>query len=193
MSVYTWPTAVVPRSVQLRLLPAVRLFTSPYNRQTQAVDLMAETWRLQMALPPMTDKTLAGSLEALFDRLKGQVHQVNLWHFGRPAPQGTMRGAPTLSANAAQLANTVSISGTGTLLAGDMIGIGGQLCRVMADVTLPGSVEIAPRLRTAKSSGTAVTWDKPTATFMLATPDGVPLVYEPGMQQGPDVEWMEKV
>lgn len=193
MSVYTWPAAVQPRAVQLRLLPAIRTFTSPYNRSTQAVDLMAETWRLQMTLPPGTDRVVAGALEAFFDRLKGQVHQAALWHFGRPAPLGTMRGSPTLSANAAQLANTVAINGTGTLLAGDMIGIGGQLCRVMADASLPGSVEIAPRLRSAMPSGTAITWDKPTANFMLATPDGVPLVYEPGLYQGTEVEWMEKV
>lgn len=192
MTIYAWPAAVQPRSIQLRLLPAVRTFTSPYSRQTQAVDLMAETWRLQMALPPNTDRTQGGALEALFDRLKGQVNQVALYHFGRPAPMGTMRGAPTLSASAAQLANTVSISGTGTLLAGDMIGIGGQLCRVMADATLPATVEIAPRLRVDKASGTAVTWDKPTANFMLAG-DGVPLVWEPGFYQGPDIEWMEKV
>lgn len=192
MSVYTWPATVVPRTVQLRLMPAIRTFTSPYSRQTQAVDLLAETWRLQMTLPPNTDRIVAGALEAFFDRLKGQVHQASLWHFGRPAPLGSMRGSPTLSANAAQLANTVAINGSGTLLAGDMIGVGGQLCRVMADATLPGSVEIAPRLRTAVASGSAVAWDKPTANFMLAS-DGVPLVYEPGFYRELEVEWMEKV
>ena len=193
MSVYTWPATVVPRTVQLRLMPAIRTFTSPYSRQTQAVDLLAEAWRLQMTLPPNTDRVVAGALEAFFDRLKGQVHQVSLWHFGRPAPLGTMRGTPTLSANAAQLANTVAINGSGTLLAGDMLGIGGQLCRVMADASLPGSVEIAPRLRSAVASGAAVTWDRPTANFMLATGDGVPLVYEPGFYRELDVDWMEKV
>ena len=193
MSAYTWPAVVPrPRRTQLRLLPAIKTFTSPYSRQTQAVDLMAELWRMQLDLPDGIDKVIGGAIEAMFDRLKGQANTLALWNFSRPAPRGTMRGAPTLSASAAQLANTISISGSGTLLAGDMIGVGGQLCRVMADASVPGSVEIAPRLRVAMASGTAVTWDKPTAAFLLMS-DGAGVDWMPGGYSGTSVEFIESL
>lgn len=193
MTVYSVPSGFPsPSRVQLRIMPSVRTFTSPYSMQVQAVDLMSEVWRMQLDLPATNSKITAGAVEALFDRLKGQANQIALWHFGRKAPLGTMRGTPTLSASAAQWANTVSISGSGTLLAGDMIGIGGQLCRVMADASSLSSVEIAPRLRTAMSSGTTVTWDKPTANFILAA-DGPAVDYLPGMQAGITAEFIEAV
>lgn len=192
MTVYSWPITYYPRRMQLRLIPAIKTFTSPYSRQTQAVDLMSEMWRMQADLPDGTDKLIGGEIEAFFDRLKGQANQVALWNFRRPAPMGTMRGSPTLSASAAQLANTVNISGSGTLAAGDMLGIGGQLCRVMVATTLPAAVEIAPRLRAAVSSGAAVTWDRPTANFILAS-DGAPVDWSPGSYSGPQVEFMESL
>ena len=190
---YAWPAAWVPRRFELRLQPNVITFTSPLNRSTQAVDLLGERWRIVLDLPPDVDSVRAGALEAFFDRLKGPTNFVTIGHTRLRAPQGTMRGAPTLSAAAAQLANTVAIGGTsGTLLAGDMLGIGGQLCRVMANATVPGSVEIAPRLRTAMSSGTAVVWDYPTANFRLVG-DGAPVAWSPGMHDAPSIELVEAI
>lgn len=195
MSNYSWPAAVTVKRTHFFIAPAARTFTSPYSRAVQAVDLMAEVWRAQVDITDDISKVTGGQVEALFDRLKGPVNTISLYHFGRPAPLGTMRGTPTLSASAAQLANTVSISTTtgNTLLAGDMIGIGGQLCRVMADAVSVASVmtvEIAPRLRVAMSSGAAVTWDKPTSTFIMAA-DSAPVDWMPGYYTAPSVEFVE--
>lgn len=185
MTTYAWPgPANTPgwevNHFELRIKPNVKVFTGHYTPATQAVDLLGERWSAVVHLSPTTSQLYAGRREAFFDRLKGPANWLSLWHLKRPAPLGTMRGSPTLSAAAAQLANTAAVYGSGTLLAGDMIGIGGQLVRVMADVTLPGTVEFQPRLRAAMVSGTAVTWDKPAANFIL-TADGVPVVYTPGM------------
>lgn len=189
--IYTWPANVpTPNRVQLRLQSVTRDFTSPYSMQVQSIDLMAEVWRMQFDIASGNSKVTAGAIEAMFDRLKGKANQIALWHFGRPVPQGTARGTLTLSAAANQLDNTVSISGSGTLLAGDMIGIGGQLCRVMANATLPGVVEVAPRMRAAKASGTSVTWAQPTANFILVS-DGPGIDYMPGQQSGVSVEFIE--
>jgi hypothetical protein len=95
-------------------------------------------------------------------------------------------GQPVLTASVAQLANTaplLAVPGS-TLYAGDMLGINGQLIRVMSDVTFDGSgkatVEFQGRARTAWTYGTAVLWDAPKANFMLKSPDGVPTVWLPG-------------
>jgi len=80
-----------------------------------------------------------------------------------------------------------------TLLPGDMLGINGQLVRVVATSTAASgqmTVEFLPRLRAAVPAYTPIVWDKPTATFMLMS-DGVPTVERPGMYEGASIEMIE--
>lgn len=83
----------------------------------------------------------------------------------------------------------------GTLLAGDMLGINGQLVRVMADATANDAgkitVEFQPRLRAAQSSGAAVSWNKPTCNVMLKGAEGVATTYHPGYADGCSFEFVE--
>lgn len=105
-------------------------------------------------------------------------------------------GTPHVPAAIAQLAGTVTISHIAgrTLKAGDLIGIGGQLVRVMSDAVADGSgqmpVEFLPRIRVAMGPGAVVTWDRPTATFMLKA-DGVPTVWRGGSFDGASLELTE--
>jgi len=105
-------------------------------------------------------------------------------------------GSPSLAADAAQGANTIGMRGQAgrTLRAGDMLGIGQQLVRVVAPVTFDGSsfatVEFLPRLRQAVAAYTPITYDKPTATFALVA-DGVPVAHRPAMYEGQTVEFIE--
>lgn len=55
-----------------------------------------------------------------------------------------------------------------------MLGLGGQLLMVTSDAVASGgsiTVGVTPPLRAARSIGAAVTWDKPTALFLLAAPE----------------------
>lgn len=86
---------------------------------------------------------------------------------------------------------------TATLLAGDMLGVGGQLVRVLAGASGDAAgnlsaVEFAPRLRAATSAGAAVTWNKPTARFHLKS-DGVPTVWNPSFAEGASFELIEDI
>jgi hypothetical protein len=185
MTVYAWPSWKV-NAFQLRLIPNLRTFVGPYTPTVQVVDLLGERWTATLQLVASNDSIQIAAQEAYFDRLKGTAHQIALPHLRLHAPQGTLRGSPTLSAAVAQLANVLPIQTTAgaTLRAGDMLGCGGQLFRVMADATANGSglisAEVQGRARTALSSGAAVTWSAPTANFMMKSPDGVPTVWQPG-------------
>lgn len=186
MTIYAWPAAWKPSRFQLRIIPNLRTFVGPYTPTTQVVDLLGERWAITVDLPITNDPIESAAREAYFDRLKGTANQIALGHLRLQAPQGTLRGSPTLSAAVAQLANVLPIQTTAgaTLRAGDMLGCGGQLFRVMADATANGSglisAEVQGRARTALSSGAAVTWSAPTANFMMKSPDGVPTVWQPG-------------
>jgi len=85
-----------------------------------------------------------------------------------------MRGSPTLSAGVSRGGTSLPITGgtaSSTLKAGDMLAVGGQLFMVAENVNLNGSgagtVPVVHRVRATINSGAAVTWDKPTAEFVM--------------------------
>lgn len=196
MSAYAWTLGNANR-FELRLIPNLRTFVGPYTPTTQVLDFLGERWAARVDLPPTTDDIVAAAREAFFDRLKGMANQVTIGHLQKSAPQGTMRGAPTLNGAVAQLANTCAITTTAgaTLLAGDMLGINGQLIRVMANATADGTgamtIEFQPRARVAWTTGLPVVWSAPTANFMLKTPDAPPTVWVPGYVEGCSFELIE--
>lgn len=173
MSLITLPTNFRPSSLSLMLAANQRNFASPFGGSEQVADLLNDRWLMSLELPVRTAAD-AAAIEAFLASLRGMVNTVSLWHFVRPEPRGTMRGSPTLngahSAGAASIAITGGTAG-GTLLAGDMLGLGGLLLMVAADVTLNGSgagtVTLANRLRAAQSNGASITHTKPTAPFRL--------------------------
>lgn len=134
-------------------------------------------WACTVTVPNDTVANLVErrQLEALLMSLRGGANRLLLWNLLTPAPLGSMRGAPVLSATAAAGATSAAISGVPgtTLLRGDRIGIGGQRVMVVADAALNGMVTFEPQLRAAVSMGTAVVWDKPTSRYVLREPRNV--------------------
>lgn len=182
MSVIVLPSPFRPRSCNFFLQTTQRVSAAPFSGSEQAVDLLNDRWRVTCELPGMTQAAAAG-VEAFIAAMRGQVNTCALWHFTRPAPRGTARGTMTLNASAAQGASSIVVAGvspsTGTLLAGDMLGAGGQLLMVATDcVAVAGiaTVPIVNRLRAALSGGASVTWDRPTAPFRILSTEGVSFV-----------------
>ena len=197
MSLITLPSLFMPRSVVFTQSVNQRVSAAPFGGSEQAVDLLNDRWLVSLELPPHFNSTMA-AMEAFIGALRGQTNWVNLWHFMRPAPRGTVRGTLTLNAAAAQGASSIEVTGcspsTGTLLAGDVLGVGGLLLMVASDCTAVAGVITVPitnRLRTAQSGGAAVTWDKPTAPFRMLSSSGVQ--YTPGVSQPVTFDFAEKI
>jgi hypothetical protein len=172
MATFDWPAAWRPKQFELSLFRATVQSRSPTTQAFHAVDLLA--WRWMVALEMGDELTAdAGPYEAFFNRLSGGVNDVRLWHFNRPVPLGTMRGAPTLASAAAQFTDVLSVQTVAgaTLLDGDFLGLANQLLQVAEPATANGSgvmtVRLVNRLRAAVATSTAVLWDKPTARFVV--------------------------
>lgn len=197
MSLITLPTAFKPRTCHLRLAVNQRVQAAPFGGSEQAIDLLNDRWVMSCELPPRAT-TDGGAIEAFIGAMRGQTNTTSVWHFARPAPQGTVRGTLTLSASAAQGASSIVVTGcspaTGTLLAGDMLGVSGLLLMVASDcVAVAGviTVPITNALRKALTAGAAVTWDKPSMTArILATSD---VGYEPAIAQGVTFDFGEAI
>lgn len=112
MTVYAWPTAWRAARFEMRVMPNLRTFTGPYTPTTQVLDLLGERWMARIDLPLTVDSITAAAREAFFDRLKGQAHQVSLWHLRLPAPQGTLRDGATGSVINGSLAAVSVVNGS---------------------------------------------------------------------------------
>jgi hypothetical protein len=154
----------------------VRANSSPYGGSEQIVDLLNDRWKIRMEVG-VSQMDVGAVVEAFIASLRNGVNTVNLYHYARPAPRGTMRGTLTLSASAAINAASIVVTGGAgqagkTLLAGDVLGVGGLLVMVQDDATANGSgvitVNLVNRLRVAQSSGASVTWNQPTAAFRIS-------------------------
>jgi len=196
MTTITFPTGVAPDGFMLKLNTTQRAHASPFGGSEQVVDLLNDRWRIAMTLPKRTI-VQAGAVEAFINAMRGMTNTVNLYHWRRQAPVGTMRGSPTCNA-ASQGAASVTLASAGagaTLLAGDMIGISGLLLQVATNCTANGSgvivVPLVNRLRAAITGGSAVTWDKPTAPFRLVSDSGVEHV--PGYVEGVALDFAEVI
>lgn len=152
--VATDPRAFLPRSVSLSQDVNARSFASPFGGSEQAVDMLNDRWRLSMELPPCSQPE-AAKREAFINALRGQVNHTELYHFGRPYPQGTLASCQGLVYDAPQGGDSITIATTAgaTLLAGDMLGVDGLLLQCRADCTADANgllvVPLANRLRRA--------------------------------------------
>lgn len=184
-SIGSWPTTFRVKNCRFEPRFSQIANASPFGGSEQVFDRLNDRW---MAYLTLSVEYFAGgaTLEAFLASFRGQVNTVNLWHFARPQPRGTLRGTLVTSGSQAQGATQLVLSGGtagGTLLKGDMLGPPNQLVQVSADCTADGSgnitVPVVNRLRAAIATGQAVAWDKPAVPFRLLSHS--PLTYEAGM------------
>ncbi len=187
------PDWLVPASCEIGLKRQVVQHRSGLSGVFQSVELGAEYWVMNISTPPRV-RGSSGRDEAFFNRLIGGAQPVELWHFARPEPAGTMRGSPVVNATVTQFSHTINITTTGTLLAGDMFGIGSQLFQV-ADASLVGSVltvTTVNRSRVQIAAGTPVVWYRPKASFVMVE-DASAFVHRAGSMSGSSFSFVEAV
>lgn len=204
MATLDWPTGAAWRPMRVRFgvntpKSGWRAF---YTGQRQSVSHLADRLRPTLWLPPARTPAVAAAREAFLAGISSTGDWVRFGHFRRPVPLGTARGTMTLASSAAAGARTVVITGvtpvsTGTLLAGDVLGIGGNLLMVAADCTANGSGQVTATLVTpllaAASSGAAVTWNTPVGQFELVGDAPFVEYGAAGLQDGLQLEFSQVI
>lgn len=200
MSTITLPVGFCPNAFSLRLATVQRAHSSPFGGSEQVVDLLNDRWMASMTLP-MRLHSDAAKYEAFVASMRGMTNTVNLHHFVRKVPRGTMRGAPvTYFSPTAQGSDHIIIRTVPnlvgvTLLAGDLIGVDGLLLQVAADCVSVAdggiNVPLVNRVRRQIPIGVPVTWDRPTAPFRLMSAPSVQ--YVPGYAEGVSLDFAEVI
>ena len=162
------PTTIGIESIELRAVNAVAVSQSPFTYKQQVISHQGQIWSASVSIPSVR-RDLAADWKAMLVALKGPVGTFLLGDPDYATPRGTVSGTPTLSGTAGD--STVSITMTGTLLAGDYIQLGtgsaARLHQVLVDQSGSGNLEIWPDLRSTYS-GETVIYSNPKGIFRLA-------------------------
>ena len=161
------PTTIGIESIELRAMNAVAVSQSPFTYKQQVVAHQGQIWSASVSIPSVR-RDLAADWKAMLVALKGSVGTFLLGDPDYVTPRGTVSGTPTLSGTAGD--STVSVTMTGTLLAGDYIQLGtgsaARLHQVLVDQSGNGNLEIWPDLRSTYS-GETVIYSSPKGVFRL--------------------------
>ena len=162
------PTTIGIESIELRAMNAVAVSQSPFTYKQQVISHQGQIWSASVSIPSVR-RDLAAEWKAMLVALKGPVGTFLLGDPDYATPRGTVSGTPTLSGTAGD--STVSVTMTGTLLAGDYIQLGTgsatRLHQVLVDQSGSGNLEIWPDLRSTYS-GETVIYSNPKGIFRLA-------------------------
>lgn len=161
-------------------------------------------WTMSFTSAQEMDTLQASEWEALVLRLRGRVNHLEAWDVGKPVPLGTLRGDIVTVGSHPKGATQIQMQSPGqaqkTLVPGDWLQLGSglgtsQLVKVVdpavSDMEGNLTVTVEPPLRLAFPSGTAVTWDRPTA-FYKNTQDATSWTYERAIQGGFSFDGLEQ-
>ena len=151
------PTTIGFESIELRAVNATITSQSPFSYKQQVISHTGQRWEASISIPSVL-RDLAEPWAAFLTALKGQTGTFLLGYPLSATPRGTVSSC-TLTGTAGD--ESVAVTMTGSLLAGDYIQLGSgptaRLHKVLVDQTGSGTLEIWPALRSTYTSATVTT------------------------------------
>lgn len=162
------PTSIGIANISLGAENAVAVSSSPFTYRQQVIQHPGQRWTATVSIPPVR-REFAEPWVAFLLALRGQVGTFLLGDPAGAAPRGTATSATITGTTGA---SSVSVTMTGTLLAGDYIQLGSgsdaTLHKVVQDQNGNGTLEIWPALRKDRTA-VAATLTSAKGLFRLAT------------------------
>jgi hypothetical protein len=200
MPTINWPDtpAFRPASVEWsQMLPEV-LSASVFNQSIQSTVMGHAYWMVTIGIGPRR-RSEVQDWEAFLAQFLDTRNRVSFWDWRLEAPRGTGAGAPLVK-GAAQMGTTILTDGwtpsQNVLLAGDWVGVGGELRRsiatVASDVAGEASLVLDQPVRSAPADNSAVVITKPKSLFVCTTDKKARGFVQDGARaRGPTLEFME--
>ena len=162
------PTSIGIANISLGAENAVAVSSSPFTYRQQVIQHPGQRWTATVSIPPVR-REFAEPWVAFLLALRGQVGTFLLGDPAGAAPRGTATSATITGTTGA---SSVSVTMTGTLLAGDYIQLGSgsdaTLHKVVQDQNGNGTLEIWPAIRKDRTA-VAATLTSAKGLFRLAT------------------------
>lgn len=161
------PTSIGIATIELSATNAVAISRSPFTFSQQVHTYAGQMWSASVTIPPVR-KDLAEPWVSLLLALRGQTGTFLLGDPNNTSPRGTATSAIITGASGS---SSLTVTMSGTLLAGDYIQLGtgadATLHKVLVDQDGSGTLEVWPALRKARTSVSA-TLTNTKGVFRLA-------------------------
>lgn len=154
--------------------------SSPYSLQEQFYKWPGERWRMDLVMPPMTNRDTANEWKAFGVKLQGMYGQ---FLFGDPSakvPRGVATGSPQVD-GVGQIGNSLDTKGwtpgvTNILKAGDYVQLGSGLSsrlhmnvnNVDSDGAGKATLTLEPAVREAFADSSVIVVNNPVGLFRLS-------------------------
>ncbi|MEJ1353086.1 MAG: hypothetical protein RPU13_13835 [Candidatus Sedimenticola sp. (ex Thyasira tokunagai)] len=199
MATLTWPTSLRPSEVEWRLVSNSSTFTSPFSGATKTQERPGARWMATLVYDQWRRHEIQ-AMEAFVVALRGSAGRFYLWNHARETPLGSAAGVPLVKGANQVGAGLETKDWTpdqaGLLLAGDYIGVNGELKMVVADADSDAggnaTLVIEPPLRNSPLDNAPITITRPTAKFMLVDDEQAGFRYQ-GPLGGFSIDVMEDI
>jgi len=190
VSIYTWPSTLIPNQMTLRYLAVNKVFRSPLNGNMQTASRPGSWLAFDIVLSTLTNAQRS-ELQGFLAKLDGQLNYFTMPYYGH-VNLGALGGTPVVN-GAGQTGASIATSGwpnnTLVLKRGDVVGIGTELKIITDDVNSDGTghatLPIRPSQRNAPTNGSAIVTTDPTGIFVLEQPNvGVNSISNPDIRMG---------
>jgi hypothetical protein len=196
----TLPSKPAPSRFSIEPASFSVMTQSPWTASQQVQLSPGQMWSISIDLPPMSESQARDWMAAVLS-LRGQFGTVLLGNPTMKTPRGNWGQAPVINGSG-QTGSQLQISGLpagGRLRAGDFFQLGSgatsRLYTLLEDAEADGagaaSATIWPNLRTATTSGAAITTNLPRGVFRSAAPS-LSLQFEP-FRYGLSLQFVEAV
>lgn len=195
--VYAFPN-VFPDSIEWRLFSNEEVTASPYSLIKQVLARGPQIWSVRLSFNRRADSERA-LLQSFLMRVRGQRYAFTLRDHGY-VRRGTGDGTPLVMGGGQTGVSIVTdgwtASAVGVLLAGDLVQIRNQLCRVVDDVSADAggiaTIVVQPSIRIAPNDNLAIVTAVPLGLFRISTPD-VGWSQNPGIFSDIEIQCTEEV
>ena len=161
------PTTIGIEQIEIRAVNATKTSQSPFSYKQQVVSHTGQRWEATVNIPSVR-RDRAASWAAMLVALKGTEGTFLLGDPDYVEPRGTVSSI-TVSGDIRD--ETINVTMTGSLLAGDYIQLGSgstaRLHKVLVDQEGNGSLEIWPALRNTYLNEVAI-YNNPRGLFRLS-------------------------
>lgn len=176
MAILTWPSNLLPKTVNFKLQSNTRVFRSPISGHVQSVEAPGARWCLRIQF---SDLSVADTRElaAFLVELRGSSGRFYCGDLSHNTPRGTAPGTPLVNGadqvGASLITDGWTASQTGILLKGDYISINYKLKMILTDADSDASgnatLNIGPPIYSSESPADdlAIVTDSPSSIFML--------------------------
>ena len=166
----TLPTSVFPVTQSWSIQRQAGISESPFTGKQQTVEFDYAKWKASVSFPPMKRST-AGEFISFLTKLHGRRGTFLMGDADQRSPQNSVSGSVTINGSFAVNSVVLTVAGTTAFSKGDMIqlgsGSGSRLYMVVTDQSGSSAIQIEPKLKTAVSSGDAVTYTNPKGIFRM--------------------------